>query len=208
LQGTQIFVMYGQTEATARLSCLAPELLDEKPGSIGKGIPGVRLRVMNANERDVLPGEVGEIVADGPNVSPGYWRDPDESAVSFRNGKLYTGDLATLDEDGFIYLVDRAKDFVKCGGRRVSCRELEEQLLEFGHLIEAAVIGVPDDILGEAIKAFVVPRDGYSTALDESLRKFCRERMLPQFNPKTIVVLDAVPKNASGKVLKSSLRTL
>jgi long-chain acyl-CoA synthetase len=208
LPATQVFVMYGQTEATARLSYLPPELLDKKLGSIGKGIPGVRLRVLNEAGEEVEPGEVGEIVAEGENVACGYWRHEQESAISFRGGKLYTGDLARVDEDGFIYVVDRAKDFLKCGGQRVSCRQVEEQLLEFDALLEAAVIGVPDGVLGEAVKAFVVPRKPDSNGLEGSLRLFCKQRLPGQLVPREIVVLGALPKNSAGKVLKQNLKAL
>ena len=159
LPATQVFVMYGQTEATARLSYLPPELLDTKLGSVGKGIPGVALSVVDEFGQRVLPGQTGEIVAEGGNVTLGYWQDEEETARHFRNGKLYTGDLATVDEDGFIHIVDRAKDFLKCGGKRVSCRSLENILLEHAALLEAAVVGVPDEVLGEAVVAYIVPRD-------------------------------------------------
>ncbi len=149
--------MYGQTEATARLSCVAPERLLDKLGSIGKGIPGVRLRVLNESGKDVLESETGEIVAEGPNVTLGYWRDPEETAACFKGGRLHTGDIATVDAEGFIYIVDRAKDFLKCGGKRVGCRQLEQQILQFESLLEVAVIGVPDEVLGEAVKAFAAP---------------------------------------------------
>jgi long-chain acyl-CoA synthetase len=208
LPTTKVFIMYGQTEATARLSFLPPEFLDSKLGSIGKGIPGVSLRVLNNAGEDVCPGEVGEIVASGANVARGYWRAPEESAISFRNGRLYTGDLAEIDEDGFIYIVGRAKDFLKCRGERVSCRQIEEQLLTCADLIEAAVIPVPDDVLGEAVKAFVTPRTPGDTGLRERLESFCRRTMPPQLIPREIVILSALPKNSSGKVLKLSLRTL
>ncbi len=208
LRNAEIFIMYGQTEATARLSYLPPEFLDTKLGSIGRGIPGVKLRVVNEAGEDVRPGDVGEIVAEGENVTQGYWRDPDESAVSYRNGRLHTGDLATVDDDGFIYVLDRAKDFLKCGGKRVSCRQLEDQLLAFGELLEVAVIGVPDEVLGEAVKAFVVPRNGNASGLEERLRVFCKEHVLPQLLPKEIVVLQTLPKNSAGKVLKQNLKTV
>ena len=207
LPGTQVFVMYGQTEATARLSYLPPEFLDTKLGSIGKGIPGVTLRVVNDSGIEVLPGEVGEIVAEGESIAMGYWDLPAESATPFRDGKLYTGDLATVDEDGFIYIVDRAKDFLKCGGRRVSCREIEEQVLAFEDVLEAAVIGVPDDVLGEAVKAFVVPRATKFNGLVERLEVFCKCQMHPHLVPKEIVVLRTLPKNSSGKILRQNLRS-
>jgi len=208
LPEAQVFVMYGQTEATARLSYLPPEYLDSKPESIGKGIPGVNLQVLNGSGDEVLPGEVGEIVAEGENVTRGYWRSSEESEKSFRAGRLYTGDLATVDEAGFIYVVDRAKDFLKCGGKRVSCQQLEEQLLAFGSILEAAVIGVSDQVLGEAVKAFVVPRRGEPAGLEERLRLFCREHISAQLVPRDIVVLQNLPKNTAGKVLKHSLRAL
>ena len=154
-----------------------------------------------------MPGEMGEIVAEGKNIARGYWQEAQETAASFRNGRLYTGDLATVDDDSFIYIVDRAKGFIKCGGRRVSCRQLEERLLEFEELLEAAVVGTQDDILGEAVKAFVVPRHHGSYALEERLRQYCKEHFPLQLNPREIVVLPSLPKNSAGKVLKSALRT-
>lgn len=205
LPSIDVFVMYGQTEATARLSYLPPSLLNSKLGSIGKGIPGTNLRVVDENGAPVLPGQIGEIVAEGSNVTLGYWDVEADDAVSFRSGRLYTGDLATVDEDGFIFIVDRSKDILKCGGKRSSCREVEDALLEFDDLVEAAVIGVPDGLLGEAVKAFIVPgkRDG---SLVERLRVFCLRRLPAHLIPKEIVVLDQLPKGSGGKILKSALR--
>jgi long-chain acyl-CoA synthetase len=208
LPGTRIFVMYGQTEATARLSYLPPELLDSKLGSIGKGIPGVTLQVLTEAGAPVNPGEIGEIVAQGPNVALGYWKAPLESAVTFRDGKLFTGDLATVDADGFIYVVGRSKDFLKVGGRRVSCRRLEEQILEYGAVMEAAVVSLADPILGDAVKLFVVPRDLKSDGLETRLRLFCRECMPPYLVPKEIIIVVCLPKNSAGKVLKERLKIL
>lgn len=206
LPHAQIFVMYGQTEATARLSYVPPERLEEKSGSIGTAIPGVRLRVLTESGDEVQQGEIGEIVAEGRNIAQGYWQEPEESAKYFRNGKLYTGDMATIDDDGFIYVVDRAKDFIKCGGKRISCRQVEETLLEFDELLEAAVLGVNDDILGEAVKAFVVPRDSNSDGLSERVLEFSKQHLANQLVPKEIVVLHSLPKNSAGKVLKQKLR--
>jgi acyl-CoA synthetase (AMP-forming)/AMP-acid ligase II len=171
-------------------------------------MPGVKLRVLNEEGREVRPGEVGEIVAEGANVTRGYWKAPQESEGIFRDGTLYTGDLARVDEDGFIYVVDRAKDFLKCRGEKVSCRQIEEILLEFDELIEAAVIGVPDDVLGEAVKAFIVPRLRDSSGLPERMTSFCKSRLAPHHLPKQIVVLPALPKSSVGKVMKTALRTL
>ena len=203
----QVFVMYGQTEATARLSYLSPDLLPAKIGSVGKGIPGVQLSVLNEAGASVRPGQTGEIVAEGANIALGYWRDDEETTRCFRDGKLYTGDLATVDEDGFIFIVDRAKDFLKCGGKRVSCRQLENVLLEHPGLLEAAVVGVPDEILGEAAIAYVVPRDQQQQPSAEQLNVYCRQRLPLPFVPKCFVVLKSLPRNSSGKVLKPLLKT-
>ena len=208
LPDTRVFVMYGQTEATARLSFLPPDDLGRKLGSIGRGMPGVRLRVLNEAGTAVQPGEVGEIVAEGANITRGYWQAPGETQEVFRNGSLYTGDLARVDEDGFIFIVDRAKDFLKCRGEKVSCRTIEEVLLEFDELVEAAVIGIPDDVLGEAVKAFVVPRKRDAEGVADSLAVFCKTRLPPHHLPKEIVVLPSLPKSAAGKVMKSALRSL
>jgi long-chain acyl-CoA synthetase len=207
LPQTGVFIMYGQTEATARLSCLSPELLDAKRGSIGTAIPGVRLRVVNEAGEDVRPRETGEIVAEGQNITKGYWQAPEESAASFREGKLHTGDLATVDEDGFIYLVGRAKDFLKIRGERIGCQMIEAQLLAFDELLEAAVVGTPDPVLGEAAKAFVVARNPSRDGLAERVRDFCKRQMLTHLVPKEIVVVPALPKNSAGKVIKRNLET-
>lgn len=205
LPGTRVYVMYGQTEATARLSCLPPELLDAKRGSIGKGIPGVRLTVVDERGANVAPGEVGEIVAEGANIAKGYWRAPEETRTTFRDGKLHTGDLATIDADGFISIVGRGRDFLKIRGERIGCQRLESRLLEFDDIVEAAVVGVPDDVLGEAVKAFVVPRTT-DTDLVQRLLAFCRHHMPPYLIPKEVVVLTELPKTDAGKVRKGVLR--
>lgn len=205
LPGKQIFVMYGQTEATARLTTLAPEMLESKLGSIGKPLAGIKLQLLTEDGRAAAPGETGEIVADGDNITLGYWRNETEAAVTFRNGRLHTGDMATMDEDGFLFIVGRAKDFLKCGGKRVSARQLEEVMLEHQGVLEAAVIGIADDVLGEAVKAFVVPRMAGLETLEEELRQFCKSKLPPPFQPKQIVVTAALPKNSSGKVLKTAL---
>lgn len=208
LPSKQIFIMYGQTEATARLTTLPAEMLDSKPGSIGLPIPGVKLHLLDPAGNAVAPGETGEIVAEGDNVTQGYWLEPEESAATFRDGRLHTGDFATQDADGYFYIVDRGKDFLKCGGRRVSSQQLEDVLLEFEGVLEAAVIGIPDDVLGEAVKAFVVPRMDHNTAdLEARLLAFCAEHMAPPFRPRQVVVLPFLPKNSSGKVTKSVLRS-
>jgi acyl-coenzyme A synthetase/AMP-(fatty) acid ligase len=116
--------------------------------------------------------------------------------------------LARVDEDGYLYIVGRAKDFLKCAGKRVSCRQLEETILECPQLLEAAVIGVPDDTLGEAVKAFVVPSNGCTGSLEDQVKQFCKQRLPLAMVPSRVVILDALPKNSSGKVIKDELRNL
>jgi long-chain acyl-CoA synthetase len=202
----EVFIMYGQTEATARLSYLPPERLIDKIGSIGKGIPGVVLRVVNEAGEEVHPGEIGEIVARGANITRGYWRAPQETSESFRDGELRTGDQATVDRDGFIYIVGRARDFLKCGGERVSCLHLEEELLASSELLEAAVIAIADDLLGEAPKAFVVSKAENREGVEERLAIFLKERLPAHLVPREIVVVRSLPKNSAGKVEKHRLR--
>lgn len=202
----QLFVMYGATEATARISYLPPEMLDRKLGSIGRGIPGVTMRVLNERGAPVAAGEVGEIVVEGENVSPGYYGAPEESAAVFREGRLHTGDLATVDPEGFVYVVDRARDILKAGGTRSGSKELEDKLLTFPELVEVAVVGIPDEVLGEAVAAFVVPREGTPPGLAERLIAFARTRVPPPLVPRRVEVLSALPKSEAGKVLKGALR--
>lgn len=207
LPGTKIFIMYGQTEATARLSFLPPERLEEKLGSIGRGIPGVTLQVLNEAGYAVKPGEVGEIVAAGSNIALGYWKASEETAATFKDGLLYTGDLARVDEEGYIFVVDRTKDFLKCRGEKVSCRQLEETILECEELLEVAVIGVPDPVFGEAVKAFIVPRAHQDVAgMEERVAVFCKTRLPQHCQPKAIVILRDLPKSSSGKIMKHSLK--
>ena len=201
----EYFLMYGQTEATARLSCLPPPLLDTKLGSIGKGIPGVSLQVLNADGSPVHPGETGEVVARGENITLGYWKDEEATAQSFRDGALWTGDLATLDDEGFIFVVDRAKDFIKPTGHRVACKHIEDHLVAIPDIVEAAVIGIPDDIFGEAVKAFVSLRRGASIG-EADVVGHCRKVMPPYLVPREVVVMKSLPKNSSGKVDKMSLK--
>ena len=205
LPDAQVFVMYGQTEATARLSYLPPDLLGIKLGSIGKGIPGVGLQVVNESGNLVRPGEVGEIIASGDNISPGYFNEPEASAEKFIGSALHTGDLATVDEDGYIYIVDRKSDFIKSFGHRVSSQEIEAHILELTDVVTAAAIGVPDDIQGEAIRVFVTLRKGTSLSPAEIL-DFCHQHMARHMVPKEIMVVDSLPTNAHGKIVKTALR--
>lgn len=201
------YVMYGQTEASARLSYLPPEHLDMKYGSIGRGIPGVDLAVVDDTGRPVRPGETGEIIARGANIMAGYWQSPSETAHVLRDGWLYTGDLARVDEDGFIYIVSRKKDMIKSGAHRISPIEIEDVVAAMPGVLECAVVGVPDDILGEAIMLCVVPTD--ENRLDvEAVMRFCRERIASFKMPRKIRIMPSLPKTASGKVKRGELRAV
>lgn len=203
------FLMYGQTEATARLSYLPPERLTDKLGSIGQGLPSTRLEVLKADGASVAPGtmETGEIVASGPNVTLGYWKDPVETAKYFRQGRLHTGDIARVDADGFIFIVEREREMIKSGGNRVSAKEVEEAIAEISSVVEVAVVGWPHDLLGESIKAFVVGVPG-SGLTAQAVKEHSRKR-LPAFKvPEEVVLLDHMPHNDSGKVVKAQLREI
>lgn len=205
--GSRLFVMYGQTEATARLSYLPPDMLATKLGSIGRGIPGVRLRVLDEAGLPVPPGVEGEIVASGANISPGYHRDPEATARKFPGGDLRTGDLATVDVDGYIFIVGRSGEFIKSWGHRVSPQQVEEAALTHPTVAEAAVVGLPDEAAGEAITLAVVPATGAMpdpTELVKHLADLLPKHMLPA----SVHVLEAFPLNASGKVARPELRRL
>ena len=201
----QIFIMYGATEASARLSYLDPEKLPQKIGSIGKAIPEVELRILRDDGSEAAAGETGEIVARGENIMQGYWNAPEETAAVLTEHGFHTGDLGMRDEDGFLYVVSRKRDMIKSGANRVSAKEVEEVLCEYPDILESAVIGVPDDILGEAIHAYVVLKNG--DGIDEKkVLSFCREKM-PEFKvPRKLLVEKTLPKNASGKLMKEELR--
>ncbi len=206
LPGRKVFIMYGATEASARLSYLDPEALPGKIGSIGRPIPNVDLRVLRDDGSPAAPGEVGEIVARGSNIMEGYWADPVETEKVLDGSGFRTGDLGWADEDGFLFVAGRKRDMVKSGGHRIHPKEIEEALLEHPEVHEVAVIGIPDEVLGEAIKAFVVLRAG-TRARETDLEEFCSRR-LPAFKvPKVIEVRADLPKNPSGKILKEVLRT-
>ncbi len=199
-----LYVMYGQTEATARLAYLPPERAEEKAGSIGIPIPGVDLRVLGPDGRELPPGEVGEMVARGENVTAGYLGAPEETQATFRPDGLHTGDLAYRDGDGFLFVVGRAKEMLKLGGHRVSPIQIEKVVLEHPGVLEAAVAGVPEAIMGETAVAFVVCRHGQAIT-ERELRSFCRQRLPAHCVPSTIRFVTALPRGGAGKLLRQNL---
>ncbi|MFE6646404.1 class I adenylate-forming enzyme family protein [Nocardioides sp. NPDC057772] len=203
----QVFVMYGATEATARLSYLPPEELARRPGSIGRGIPGVDLRVLDRDGVPVAPGEVGEIWAGGANVSPGYLDDPEATARKMPGGMLRTGDLAKVDEDGYIYVVDRVEDFIKSWGHRIASQDVESAALYLPDVVAAAAVGLPDDAAGERVELVVVRRRG-SGLRSADVIAHCRERLSKHMVPEVVRFVDALPVNANGKVVKRDVRAM
>jgi long-chain acyl-CoA synthetase len=202
----KLFVMYGATEASARLSYVSPADLPHKWGSIGKAIPNVDLFISDPTGKPLPPGEDGEVVARGSNIMSGYWNHPEETNKVLKNGLYYTGDLGKADEDGFLFIVGRSKDMIKIGGNRVGAKEIEDALYEHPAVIEAAVIGVPDDVLGEAPKAFLVVKKDQQATIARELPSFLQSRLAVYKIPKFIEVRDSLPKNESGKIQKLKLR--
>lgn len=199
-------VMYGQTEGTARLSYLPAEDVDRKAGSIGRGIPGVELAVLNKAGEAVAPGETGEIVAAGENIMRGYWRDPEETAkVLDAEGRLWTGDLARVDEEGYIFVVGREKDMIKSGAFRINPKEIEEIVAELEGVLACAVVGMPDALLGEKMVVCLVP--GEAANLDEKAVMRHLKRRLPHWKvPQALRFFDELPRTASGKIRKHLLQ--
>jgi acyl-CoA ligase (AMP-forming) (exosortase A-associated) len=217
LSTTKIFLMYGLTEAF-RSTYLPPEELDRRPTSMGKAIPDTEVVVLSEQGHLCKPGEVGELVHRGPTVSLGYWNRPEDTARALRPNPLlpaemgdcekvcYSGDLVKTDEEGFLYFVGRRDTMIKSSGFRISPTEVEEVLFQTGKLRGAAVIGVPDDLLGQTIKAFVVPRDGEQLDV-EALLGICAEKMPRYMVPKAVEILRELPKTSSGKVDYPALRS-
>lgn len=200
----RFFVMYGQTEATARLSYLPPERLSDKLGSIGKGIPDVELRVVDEKEDLVKPGQVGEIIAKGKNIMKGYFKDPKATSITLKDGWLHTGDLGTVDEDGFIYLSARKKEMIKVGGKRVGPKEIEEVIVGMKGVVDCTVEGVEHAYLGEALRAVVVKNPQVDLS-EEDVRAVCAEKLASYKVPGEVIFKDKMEISSTGKKVKGTL---
>jgi long-chain acyl-CoA synthetase len=199
----KIYVMYGQTEASARLSYLEPDMLFQKAGSVGKGIPGVALRVVAEDGHDAPVGEIGEIIASGDNIMKGYWNNAEETETAIRNGWLYTGDLAVTDEDGYIYIKGRKDDIIKHLGHRISPVEIEAAINGCDQVLESAVIGIRGDS-GVVIKAFVKPKNTCA-GMEEIIAQV--KKQLPSFKrPQLYEFIKEIPRTANGKIKRSALQ--
>jgi len=201
----KFYVMYGATEATARMSYLPPDLVLKKLGSIGKGIPGVTLEVLNEHGNPIQPGETGEITARGNNIMKGYYRDPEDTRNVIKNGRFYTGDLATIDDEGYIYIIGRAKNIIKAGGYRISPNEIEEFICSIEGVTDCVVVGIPDEIMGEAVVA-VVQADKVTESIgeDEILTR-CKQHLPSYKIPTAIHFVEEFPLNASNKVDRQAI---
>ncbi len=177
----------------------------QKPGSIGCAIPGVEVRIVDDDDRDLPVGEVGELVTRSPYLMKGYWNKPEETAAAMGGGWLHTGDLACVDADGYYYIVDRKKDMINKGGCKVYPREVEELLFKHPGVLEVAVVGVVDPLRGEEVKAYVVPKPGVAVSARE-LRNFCVQNLASYKVPRYIEFVSDLPKTTSGKILRRLLR--
>ncbi|MDQ3874458.1 MAG: acyl--CoA ligase, partial [Actinomycetota bacterium] len=206
-----IFRMYGLTECK-RVSYLEPELLESKPTSVGTAIPGTEAFVLDEEGRPVRPGETGILHVRGPHVMLGYWRAPELSAKMLKDGPLpgermlCTHDHFTLDEDGLLYFVGRTDDIIKTRGEKVSPIEVENTLYAIPGVSQAAVLGVPDELLGQAIRAFVVLDDG-ATLTEADIIRACRSRLENFMVPQQVVLLDELPQTTTGKIRKRELQS-
>jgi len=195
---TKIFIMSGATEAAARLSYLEPEDFDKKMGSIGKPIPGVSMCVLDSDGMEVLPGEQGELVASGPNIMEGYWKDPGTTEQVLTQIGYHTGDMGYQDEDGFFFITGRKDNLLKVGGHRVNPQEIEDGLMSSGLFLETVVLGLPDTLLGSKLVSLVAPLRRECT--EKEILKYCAEWLPKPKIPSEIRMVKALPKNASGKV--------
>jgi long-chain acyl-CoA synthetase len=201
-----VFEAYGLSEASPAVStnyCDRPT----KPGSIGQPIPEVEVRIVDDHDQDVLQGDVGELLVKGPNVSAGYYKLSEETAKTFRNGWLSTGDMARMDEDGYLYIVERKKDLIIRGGFNIYPRDIEEILYQHPAIKEAVAIGIPDPVMGEEVKVYVVLKEGMMAVAEEIIH-YCQSQLAKYKWPKFIELADSLPRNPMGKILRKDLRKL
>jgi acyl-CoA synthetase (AMP-forming)/AMP-acid ligase II len=197
---------YGLTETSSPATCLPDADALGRVSSVGWPVPPAEVRTVEPDTgRECGPDDVGELLIKGPMVVPGYWANPEATAAAMSDGWLRTGDLATIDRDGYVTIMDRIKDMINRGGEKVFCVEVEEVLCSHPGVLEAAVLGVPDPVYGEAVKACVVPRPGAAVEADE-VRAWVRARLAKFKVPREVSVLEALPRNPNGKVLKALLR--
>ncbi|HVV13687.1 AMP-binding protein [Amycolatopsis sp.] len=201
-----IVALFGQTEMSPVTCVLEAKDAQRKIGSVGKPVPTVAARVVDETMRDLPPGEVGEIVYRGPGTMAGYWNKPEATADAFEGGWFHSGDLVRVDDEGFVYVVDRKKDMIISGGENIYCAEVENVLADHPAVGDVAVIGIEHERWGETPLAVVSPADAAAPPTLADLADWCRDRLASYKRPTALEVVDALPRNAAGKVVKHELR--
>jgi long-chain acyl-CoA synthetase len=205
LTGAKLVEGYGLTEASPVTHC-NPLYGERRLGSVGLPLPGVDAKVVDEEGKEVPLGEVGELIVKGPNIMKGYWNRPEETQKALKDGWLFTGDLARMDQDGYFYIVDRKKDMIIAGGYNIYPREVEEVLYGHEAVQEAAVVGVPDPYRGETVAAFIVLKEAYRGKVTEKeIEAFCRANLAAYKVPRIIQFREGLPKSSVGKILKREL---
>jgi len=195
---TLIYIMYGATEASARLTYLEPDSFISKMESIGKPIPGVTMRVLDDKGKDIPVGEIGELVGSGPNIMHGYWKDEAITKTVLDKDGYHTGDLGYQDEEGYYYVIGRQDNLLKVGGHRINTQEIEDVLMETELVIEATVIGIPDDLLGHKLVALLTPKN--EDCSENEILSHCAEKMPKHKLPGEVKMVRSLPKSVSGKI--------
>jgi long-chain acyl-CoA synthetase len=202
--GAKVYEGYGLSEA-APVVTAHRKGIEIKPGSVGIPIPGVELRIVNEKGGEVSAGEVGELIVRGDNVTPGYYQNDEETSRVLKDSWFHTGDMARIDDEGYVYIVDRKKDLIIRGGFNVYPRDIEEILNAHDDVSEAAVVGVPDERMGEEMVACIVKKQG-SEVTEEELISYCQDHLAKNKTPRRVVFLETLPRNVVGKILKTHLR--
>jgi fatty-acyl-CoA synthase len=202
-----IYDVYGCTEASPCIAILGADASLRKDGSVGRPLPFLSTRLVGREGQTLAPGEVGELICKGPNVMKGYYNDPQATAETIKNGWLHTGDLARSDEEGYLYIVDRKKDMIVSGGENIYPREIEEVLYTHPAVADAAVVGVPDPLWGEGVRAFIQLKPRCHLT-EEEVIEYCRRHLAGYKKPRRVDFIEKVPRNPSGKAVKRELKML
>jgi fatty-acyl-CoA synthase len=202
-----IYDVYGCTEASPCIAILGADASLRKDGSVGRPLPFLSTRLVGREGQTLAPGEVGELICKGPNVMKGYYNDPQATAETIKNGWLHTGDLARSDEEGYLYIVDRKKDMIVSGGENIYPREIEEVLYTHPAVADAAVVGMPDPLWGEGVRAFIQLKPRCHLT-EEEVIEYCRRHLAGYKKPRRVDFIEKVPRNPSGKAVKRELKML
>jgi len=200
-----VYDVYGATEASPNIAILKAADSFRKSACVGPPVPFAEVKIVDEQDREVPQGQVGEVICRGPNIMKGYYQDPEATEEALRGGWLHTGDLGRMDEEGFLYIVDRKKDMIISGGENIYPREIEELLYGHPKIQDAAVVGIPHSLWGESVRAFVVLKAGQRMT-EEEVIEYCKSHLASYKKPRSVRFVDSLPRNPSGKVLKTKLR--